>query len=551
MSLGVALFFMSISVGFSANYPYLLPMGCNESPSAIHYLNPKFTGNSHDLTIRDKAILTAVSAQNKTFPKSKAGYINNLALLIVVIVLLFLFSLKPKSNLLKNWIDKQKLGALHLNSMRLEPTQTKPSDIIQPFKPDDSLTHLENVLAKGCKTLHCDVGLIVVLDHPNDQVEITHIFSHQPTQLLSKPVIDLKHTIFNDIYQDNVAVKSENLPNSVKTHIKDIEVTAYIGTKLFVDHCFYGLLCFIKSEPNTHFTAHDLDSFMLTTYWIADLLESESTIKRLEAEKEHATKTTSAKSSFLANMSHEIRTPLTVITGYSEMLLEDIHEGSTDQCIDDIHKIQKASKHLLKVINDILDLSKIEAGKIEVYLDSSDIGFLVNDILQFCQPLAAKNNNRINFESPNTTINITTDSTLLRQCVLNLIANACKFTKNGDISITVSKQNIPIIGDTNVNPYVNPYAIPYADNECTWIYISVTDTGIGISEKSLGSLFKDFSQVDNVNPANYGGSGLGLAISDRMCRLLGGEISVESELNKGSTFTIKIPDLTNTHKNSV
>jgi len=534
MALGVVLFLMSISLCFSADNNRSLGPTSNEFSRLALHLNPKSTEDLHEFYIVDKASLTSVSAVNTTLPTSSIGYINNLALLILIIVLLFVCSLNPKCNPLKNRTEKQKLGERYLNSDLYQTPGTNHPDNIPPFKPDDKRTHLENVLANGCSTLNCDTGLIVVLNQTTDLLEISHLFSRQSTQLRCNTAIKLKHTLFEDIFNNTAKVKTETLHDCAKMRIKDIDVNAYIGAKLFVNHQFYGLLCFITHEPRPNFSTHDVESFTLMTYWITDILESEFTINRLETEKETATKTNRAKSSFLASMSHEIRTPLTAITGYSEMLLEDIHEACTDQCIDDVHSIQKASKHLLKLINDILDLSKIEAGKIEVYLDLSDISFLVNDILEFCQTLAAKNNNKINYESAKTPLKITTDSTLLRQCLLNLIANACKFTKNGDISIAVTEHHIPTISNTNV------------DKDCRWVYVSVKDTGIGISEKSLSMLFKDFSQVDDVNVANYGGSGLGLAISDRMCRLLGGEISVESELNKGSTFTIKIPDFTNT-----
>jgi len=557
---GMTIFLMSISYCHSANITSPLETTVIVPATFTHFKNHDVPQNLHDIYISNKAssidkttlpykqleylflkpydsefqpftINSPVSAENKQSTNLSISNINNLLLLIMTIVLIFVNVFKQNLKLIKNGVEKPKFSENNLNSTIHQTIDTIGSDTSPHFCPDNNSSHLDNVLNYGCNTLNCAAGFIVAINQTNDLVEIKHLFSRDPTQLRSNTTVRPDKSIFKDIFQDSKNLKMENLSASEKMVIADINVNAYIGTKLFVQNNFYGLLCFVKSASGSRFSSSDLESFMLMTYWISDLLESEIRINKIESEKENATKTNTAKSSFLANMSHEIRTPLTAITGYSEMLLEDIHEASPAQCIDDIHRIQKASKHLLSIINNILDLSKIEAGKITVHLDTIDIGFLVNDVLQFSQTLAAKNNNKILSELPSTPLIITTDGTMIRQCILNLISNACKFTKDGNITITVSEQHIPTIGIANQN------------GTCRWIYISVKDTGMGISEKSIGKLFKDFSQVDGVCGSSYGGSGLGLAISERMCKLLSGEITVESELNKGSIFTIKIPNL--------
>jgi len=536
IALGMVLFLMPFCLCYSANMTSSVTATVN-TPTTFAPIKKHYTLQIlHDFYINNKASSAAKSTPlyhqlEDVSSNSKIAYINNLAILIMVVFFIFVLSFKQKLTLIKNRVENHKFGANTLHSTIHQPIHTIGSDISPQFCPDSNRSHLDNVLNYGCNTLNCSSGFVAILNQTNDLVEIKHIFSREPTQLRCHTTVRSESSIFEDIFQDSKNVKMEILNDSEKMLIADIKVNAYIGTRLFVNNKFYGLLCFVKSASGSSFSSRDLDSFMLMTYWISDLLESEITINKIQSEKENATKTNTAKSSFLANMSHEIRTPLTAITGYSEMLLEDIHEASSAQCIDDINRIQKASKHLLHIINNILDLSKIEAGKITLHLDTIDIGFLVNDILQISQTLAVKNNNNILSKLPSTALKITTDGTLIRQCILNLIANACKFTKNGNITITVTEHNIPTIGSTLQN------------GSCRWVYISVKDTGMGISQESIGKLFKDFSQVDGVEASSYGGSGLGLAISERMCKLLSGEIIVESELNKGSTFTIKIPDL--------
>jgi hypothetical protein len=226
-------------------------------------------------------------------------------------------------------------------------------------------------------------------------------------------------------------------------------------------------------------------------------------------------------------MSHELRTPLNAIIGYSDMLQEDVRELHQETLAPDIEKIQTAGKHLLSVINDILDLSKIEAGKVDVQLDEIDLSFLLKDVVDISQTLAVKNNNHLNLYIADNLPGVETDVAMVRQCALNLIGNACKFTKDGEIN--VSATTIP-----------NPYR--QTANKNNWFAISVADTGIGISEKAKDKLFKDFSQADSSTTRQYGGTGLGLAISHRLCRLLGGDITVQSEPNRGSVFTIRLPN---------
>lgn len=240
----------------------------------------------------------------------------------------------------------------------------------------------------------------------------------------------------------------------------------------------------------------------------------------LAVARDHALEASRTKSAFLANMSHELRTPLNAIIGYSELLQEDAESSDDQGLIDDLSKINKAGNHLLKLVSMVLDLSKIEAGKMELHLDSFDIAPLVSDVADTFQALASKNNNVLDVHCPRNIGSIVSDGTKVKQALMNLLSNACKFTHNGRIDVTVKKT---FIDDKEV------------------IQVLVADTGIGISLDQQQKLFVEFSQGDAETTRQYGGTGLGLAISRRFCQLLGGDIHVDSLPGEGSIFTMTLP----------
>ena len=227
-----------------------------------------------------------------------------------------------------------------------------------------------------------------------------------------------------------------------------------------------------------------------------------------------------AKSRFLANMSHELRTPLNAIIGYSEMLLDEAKQNNHNMYIDDLHKSISASKHLLNLINEVLDLAKIEAGKMETYISTVDIEYLINEIHSTIEPLVRQNNNTLVIQRDPDLHVFESDVTKVRQILINLLGNACKFTQNGKITLKVQSS---------------------MSHGKALIKFIVKDTGIGINEKILESLFNPFTQEDNSFTRSYSGTGLGLSISQRLCHLLGGDIAVQSAKGKGSCFTITLP----------
>ena len=250
----------------------------------------------------------------------------------------------------------------------------------------------------------------------------------------------------------------------------------------------------------------------------ADITELKQHETALMAARDAADEANRTKSSFLANMSHELRTPLNAIIGYSEILQEDAAEKGDKELIDDLQKIESAGRHLLGLINNILDLSKIEAGKMDVFVEKVDIQALLEEVLSIVKPLADKSKNVIKVICPDDISSFRSDQTKVKQCLLNLLSNANKFTSKGTLTVTVARE-----GDSRVG-------------------FRVSDTGIGMTKEQLGRLFQAFSQSDASTTRRFGGTGLGLAITKHFCTILGGDVTVESTPGTGSTFIIRLPD---------
>jgi signal transduction histidine kinase/DNA-binding response OmpR family regulator len=267
-------------------------------------------------------------------------------------------------------------------------------------------------------------------------------------------------------------------------------------------------------------------------------LELEAKNTELAEAKVAADKANTAKSAFLANMSHELRTPMNAIIGYSEMLQEEAEDLGQQGFIPDLQKIHGAGKHLLGLINDILDLSKIEAGKMTLFLEEFDVAKLVREVSATVQPLVAKNGNRLELNCPSDLGTMKADLTKVRQVLFNLLSNASKFTEKGVIRLEVEKviSRSVISNQSTASASVTDSLI--TDSLITF---RVTDTGIGMTAEQMAKLFEAFAQADASTTRKYGGTGLGLAISRKFCRLMGGEITVTSEPGRGSTFTVTLP----------
>jgi len=220
-------------------------------------------------------------------------------------------------------------------------------------------------------------------------------------------------------------------------------------------------------------------------------------------------------------MSHELRTPLNAIIGYSEMVEEEVADVGHPELAPDLQKIRSAGRHLLALINDILDLSKIEAGKLELFVETFDVRDTVRDVTTTIRPLVEKNGNTLEVRCGDALGEMRSDLIKVRQTLLNLLSNACKFTDHGTVTLTAARE-------------------ANGDGE-DWLVFSVADTGIGMTPAQTAKLFEAFAQADASTARRYGGTGLGLAITRRFCRMMGGDVLVASETGKGSTFTVRLP----------
>jgi len=233
---------------------------------------------------------------------------------------------------------------------------------------------------------------------------------------------------------------------------------------------------------------------------------------QIEAASQH-------KSQFLASMSHELRTPLNAIIGLTEMMVTNAARFGTEKALEPLRRVNAAGTHLLSLINEILDLSKIEAGKLELNPEPVNLARLVDEVIGTAEQLAEKNQNRLIVDAPENLGVLTADPMRLKQILLNLLSNACKFTKEGEVALRVRK---------------------VADGR-DWVELAVADTGIGLTAEQQAKLFQDFTQADSLTARRYGGTGLGLALSRKLARMMGGDVAVTSELGKGSVFTVRLP----------
>ena len=258
--------------------------------------------------------------------------------------------------------------------------------------------------------------------------------------------------------------------------------------------------------------------------------------EQLQEAKLKAEAANRSKSAFLATMSHELRTPLNAIIGYSDILYEDVLEGGYKDFIPDIERIKLAGKNLLEMISDILDISKIEAGQVTLYLESIEVNKLVKDVFSTAKNITEKNRNKFELVLGENLGSMYADMPKVKQVLINLLSNAAKFTEDGTITLSVEKVK------NNQQKNNQNHNAKSLSNENYHIVFRVIDTGIGITEEQLKHIFQPFTQADTSTTRKYGGTGLGLAICKRLCERMGAEITVKSQLGKGSTFTVWFPE---------
>jgi signal transduction histidine kinase len=273
-------------------------------------------------------------------------------------------------------------------------------------------------------------------------------------------------------------------------------------------------------------------SFLLASRLSEALGDAEISRREALEARDAAQAANRTKSTFLANMSHELRTPMNAILGYSEMLIDEAEDLNVKQLTPDLNKIRRAGRHLLSLIDDILDLSKIEAGKMTLFVEEIDVASLVGEVATTIQPLIERNFNKLEVNVAPDCGQIRADLVKVRQTLLNLLSNATKFTERGRITLSVRRMKPNLASN---------YANSAAHHSTERIQFSIKDTGIGMTPEQQGKLFQPFSQTDTSTTRKYGGTGLGLAISRRFCQLMGGDISVTSAAGQGSIFTVDLP----------
>lgn len=311
----------------------------------------------------------------------------------------------------------------------------------------------------------------------------------------------------------------------------------WLGTPLFREGQVTGLLVVTRYHTARAFTPRQvalLETFASQAAIAIEHSRLFSELQRhereLQVQAQQLVEASQHKTRFLANMSHELRTPLTVIIGFAEIVqeqVEDLGPEVAGALTGHVQRITKAGQHLLALINNVLDISKIEAGKMELLAERFNVGDLVDNVVAIAQPLAGKNDNLLEVRCERAAVgDVVADQTKLRQALFNLLSNACKFARNGVVTLEVQRVTSPTSTDAAHGH---------------WLTFTVRDNGIGMTAAQLERLFEEFQQAEASTTREYGGTGLGLALSRRLCRLMGGDITVESEPGKGSVFIIRLP----------
>jgi signal transduction histidine kinase/DNA-binding response OmpR family regulator len=389
----------------------------------------------------------------------------------------------------------------------------------------DLQTVLATIVTHAVKLSHADAGTIYVYDAASEffMPQANFGLSDDVVAILRDSRIRLGDTVVGRCATEGRPVQVPDL--EVDRHYRFYDLLrsggfrALIGVPLLRENRVLGALVIRRRDAGEFPAAvvRLLETFagqsVLTIQNARLFQEIQDQSRELEAASRH-------KSQFLANMSHELRTPLNAIIGVSEMLLEDARDFGHDDQVEPLERILRAGRHLLALINEILDLSKIEAGKMELEIESFAVEPLVREVASTLGPAAEKNGNRIEVHCDERLDTFSADEKRIRQALLNLVSNAVKFTERGLVTLAAEREQ--------------------ADGG-DWIVFRVADTGIGMTPEQMERLFQDFTQADSSTTRKYGGTGLGLAISRRFCRMMGGDITVESEPGRGSTFTIRLP----------
>jgi len=388
----------------------------------------------------------------------------------------------------------------------------------------DLETVLDTIVAKATQISGTEAGAIYVLDEQQREFQLRATFG------MSDELIAAVRNMHSEI-SEAVGLLTEAHEPSQQADLRDLPATPINETilragyraRLVVPLMRFGHVVgalIVRRKAPGEFPASTVDLLQTFAAQSALAIQNARLFSEIGEKSRQLEVASQHKSQFLANMSHELRTPLNAVIGVTEMLLEDAHDLKREDEIEPLDRVLRAARHLLALINDILDLSKIEAGRMELHLESFPLSPLIEDVVKTIEPLATKNGNRLVVDCEPGVGTIHADQIRFRQALLNLMSNANKFTENGTVTVAARRE-------------------PSDGRE--WITVAVTDTGIGMNAEQMGRLFQEFSQADSSTTRKYGGTGLGLAISRHFCRMMGGDITVDSTPGEGSTFTIRLP----------
>jgi signal transduction histidine kinase len=387
----------------------------------------------------------------------------------------------------------------------------------------DIASVLDLVTVKAVELLGCDAAGI--LRHDPERDRLTFVRGEKLAPGLQAVALRPGEGITGRAFRDRVPVWASDLKTEALTYedpetertIRTVAPRAVLAVPIVMRQTAWGVLTVYFSVPH-EFVPSEVRLVTSFAHQAALAIDKEELLAAQAAARQAAEGATRAKSEFLANMSHELRTPLNAIIGVSEMLLDDAREVAREDDVEALTRIVRPARHLLAVINDILDLAKVEAGKMEVNLEVFAIAPVLEDVANTVRGLAETNGNTLRVECAADIGSMRADAMRVRQALLNLAGNAVKFTANGLVALAATRVE---------------------DGE--WVLLRVTDTGIGMTPEQVARLFQEFTQADASTTRKYGGTGLGLAISRRFCRTMGGDITVDSAPGRGSTFTIRLP----------
>jgi signal transduction histidine kinase/CheY-like chemotaxis protein len=388
----------------------------------------------------------------------------------------------------------------------------------------DLATVLSTIVAKAVELSGTEAGSIYVVDPSTRalQLRASHGMGEELIAELNRQGVDLSERTFADAAAQQAPVQVPDLEDAPLSPVLNILLRAGYRALLIVPllgpEGLIGMLVIRRKAPG-EFAQHAVD--LLQTFAAQSVLaiqnanlfaEVEEKGRQLEIASQH-------KSQFVASMSHELRTPLNAIIGLTEMMVTNAARFGTEKAAEPLRRVHRAGTHLLGLINQVLDLSKIEAGKLELSPETVNLGSLLEDVVGTARQLAEQNKNRLVLQAQDNLGQLTVDPMRLRQILLNLLSNACKFTKQGEVALRIRR----VVDGRN------------------WIEIAVADTGIGMTPEQQAKLFEEFSQADSSTARQYGGTGLGLAITRKLARMMGGDVTVASEPGKGSVFTVRLP----------